>query len=343
MTTFIKVAGLVVREGTVETKPITFEMEEGGHALLGRTEDGPPAILRALAGDLVGRGSVLVHGQPPADVRRRIALVARDAHLPDALRVEEMLSVAATIRGDTAKKPSEILAPLGIEALATRRISTLRSAERRAVALAEAIASSVVDVLLVEEPFAELEAPAAARVLEALKKKKGCIVVATASTRDASLIAKDYLVLERGRPVHVATFEEAEKRVHGGVVRYRLLVDDARKWLASAAVESSLGRMAIDGDSVVIEGSDAAEIARAIGRAIVASGVDVRLLARDVPPLDELRASIAGQYAGVYQAAVAHAKSAAPPPGPPAAGPPPVVQAVAQNLPTPTPRLGGDG
>ncbi|CAN5690580.1 hypothetical protein BH09MYX1_BH09MYX1_39100 [soil metagenome] len=341
MTSMIKVDGLVIRAPGLETKPLSFAMEEGGHALLGRAEDGPPAILRALAGEITAtRGTIQIHGQRPAAVRRRIALISLDARLPDALRVDETLALAASIRGDRAPKISDVLAPLGLEALAQLRVATLRPAEQRAIAIAEALASPTVDIVLLEEPFAELEATAGARLLEALRAKKGCVVVATASTRDARAIAKDYLVLERGRPIHVANCEEAHKRMRGCGVRFRLVLDDARKWMASAAAEPLLRRLAIDGDSVVIEGDDPEEVARAIGRTIVASGVDVHPLARDIPTLEEIRASIAGQYAGVYQAAVEQAKSVRSSALPPPSGPP-STHAGAQ-VPTPPPRLGGE-
>jgi ABC-type multidrug transport system ATPase subunit len=335
----LEVKNLVARDPRVETKPVSFAMETGIHALLGSADDGPPAILRALAGEGSYRGSVSVHGGPPAAVRKRIALIVREVSLPQALRVDEVLALAATIRGDAPSKAEAILAPLGLESLAKRAVSSLGPAEQRAVALAEALASNTVDVLLVEEPFADLEATAGARLASALRAKKGCIVIATASTRDAGLLAKDFLILERGRPVQVSTFEEAHRRVHGGSVRFRLLFDDARAWLAAAASEPVLRRLALDGDAVVVEGEDPEEVARAIARAIVTSRAAVKWMTRDVPPLDELRASFAGQYAGVYQAAVARAQASRPA-APPGAAPTPTV---AGPPPTPPTRLGGEG
>ncbi len=334
----VEAKNLVVRDGPVETKPITFAMEAGVHALLGRTEDGPVAVLRALAGELPFRGAALVHGGPPSAARKRIAFVPRDVKLPESLRVHEMLDLATTVRGGTPAKPETVLGALGVENLAQRPIAGLRPMERRAVALAEALASNVVDVLLIEEPFAEMEASACSRLAAAIATKKGCIVVATASTRDARLLAKDFLVLERGKPVQVSTFEDAARRVHGGSVRFRLQFEDARAWLVAAAAEPTLRRLALDGDAVVVEGDDPDEVARAIGRAVVASKAEVKLMTRDVPALDELRASFAGQYAGVYQAAVAQAKAGGPPSARGSAPP-----ASLGAPPTPTPRLGGDG
>jgi hypothetical protein len=116
-------------------------------------------------------------------------------------------------------------------------------------------------------------------------------------------------------------------------VRYRVIASDARRLLAALA-EQDVPRIALDGDAIVVEGDHAEALAKALGRAIVQSGVDVRHLAPDVPPLDELRANVAGHLAGVYNAAMTSAATKAAPPASGAATPSP-------TLPTPTPRLGG--
>jgi ABC-type multidrug transport system ATPase subunit len=323
---------LSVRDGDIDVHALTVSLRAGVHAFLGRREDGAGAALAGLAGVLPARrGSVLIHGKNPRDVRQRVAYIGLEVTLPDALRVREVLEVAAAIRGEPARDPKTILGPLRLEGLAERPVKSLSAAEARSVAVAEALASTIVDVVLVEEPFFRFDASAAATLLPALQAKKGCVVVATASTRDASLFASDYVLFDRGRPLQMASIADARSRFGAGKARYRVIASDARALLARLA-EEDVPRIALDGEAIVIEGDHAEALAKALGRAIVKSGVDVRHLAPDVPPLDELRANVAGHLAGVYSAAM---KQAAPKPAPASDAPPP------PDLPTPPPRLGG--
>ena len=325
---------LSVRDGDIDVHALTVSLHAGVHAFLGRREDGAGAALAGLAGALPSRrGRVLIHGKNPREVRTRVAYVGLEVTLPDALRVREVLEVAAAIRGEPARDPKAILGPLRLEGLAERPVKTLSAAEARSVAVAEALASTIVDVLFVEEPFFRFDAGATALLLPALKAKKGCVVVATASTRDASLIASDYVLFDRGRALQTASIADARSRFGAGKARYRVIASDARALLARLA-EEDVPRIALDGEAIVIEGDHAEALARALGRAIVKSGVDVRHLAPDVPPLDELRANVAGHLAGVYGAAMKQAAPKAAPAAPGDAPPPP-------DLPTPPPRLGG--
>lgn len=331
---FVQSDALSVRDGDVDVQALTVSLRAGVHAFLGRPEDGAGAALAGLAGVLPARrGRVRIHGKDPREVRARVAYVGLEVTLPDALRVREVLEVAAAIRGEAARDPKAILGPLRLDGLAERPVKTLSAAEARAVAVAEALASTVVDVLFLEEPFFRFDAGAAATLLPALRAKKGCVVVATASTRDAGLFASDYLLFDRGRALQTASLADARGRFGAGKVRYRVIASDARSLLARLA-EQDVPRIALDGDAIVIEGDHAEALAKALGRAIVQSGVDVRHMAPDVPPLDELRANVAGDLAGIYNAAMARAAAKAAPPASDAATPAP-------TLPTPTPRLGG--
>lgn len=331
---FVQSDALSVRAGDVDVQALTVALRAGVHAFLGRPEDGAGAALAGLAGVLPARrGSVRIHGKEPREVRARVAYVGLEVTLPDALRVREVLEVAAAIRGEAVRDPKAILGPLRLEGLTERPVKTLSAAEARAVAVAEALASTIVDVIFLEEPFFRFDAGAAATLLPALKAKKGCVVVATASTRDAALFASDYVLFDRGRPLQTASIGDARSRFGAGKVRYRVIASDARRLLACLA-EQDVPRIALDGDAIIVEGDHAEVLAKALGRAIVQSGVDVRHLAPDVPPLDELRANVAGHLAGVYNAAMtnAAAKAAAPASG---------GATSAASLPTPPPRLGG--
>jgi ABC-2 type transport system ATP-binding protein len=235
------------------------------------------------------------------DVRTRVSMVPLDPSLPDALCVDETLALAAAIRAEPAREPSERLGVLGIEALAARPVRSLSLPEARAVALAEAVTSSRVRVLLVEEPLLSMDPRALARLPALLRARgaDGCaIVVLTASHRDAGDLADDHVLLRRGAIVAQATSIDALSGGSPAGARLHVVAQDshaARAIVAALVREEGIEGVAQDGASVVARGRDAVVLARTVGQAIVDAGVDVaemrcnpfvELEAREAPALE---------------------------------------------------------
>ncbi len=280
----IAVESLAARDAPLTLSPMTFTLDRGVHAILGGIPDGVALLLSVMAGRArVRRGRVLVLGKPIAEVARSVAFVPRVPPLPDALTVTEMLDVAARIRGDASTTAEARLAPLGIESLAPRRIRSLTPPEAHAVALAEALTSKAVRVLLLDEPFASVDPRAAALLAERIRdraKDGACVVVATASPRDASALASSVLVLSKGVLLrHDDTLSLGSHRLH-------VVASDPRALVAALAKDASVLRVALDGAGVVVEGGDRTAVATAIARAAVDAGVDLVEMRADVggPP-----------------------------------------------------------
>ena len=227
----------------------------GCHAVVGAPGDGGPLLLQVVAGRVAPRtGSVRVlDGRPTeASVRRRVAHVPLEAALPEVFRVDEVLALAEKLRDEPAQDASGRLSVLGVEGLARRDVRSLSRGEARAVALAEALTSTVVRVVLVEEPLVEIDPRAAGRVPDALRARArdGCVVVvATASVRDAGDLADDQVLVRRGAIVGRAPSGDALAGFwqDGSHARLRIVVEDAR---AAQALVAALG---CEGDVVAIE------------------------------------------------------------------------------------------
>jgi len=191
-TATIVVESLVARAGRTALARLSLSWTAGAHAVLGAREDGGPLLLATIAGRVLPRsGQVRIFGADSRHprVRRQVAYVPLETSLPDALRVDEALSVAAALRAEPAQDAGGRLAVLGLEALARRPVRSLLASEARAVALAEALTSTQVRVLFIEEPFAVMDARAAGRMAERLRARAeggAVIVVATASVGDAT-------------------------------------------------------------------------------------------------------------------------------------------------------------
>jgi ABC-2 type transport system ATP-binding protein len=276
----------------------------GAHAIVGGRLDGGALILALVAGTARPRkGRVRVLDRSPSDagVRRQVALVTLEPALPETLRVEEILALAALVRAEPPCDAAQRLRLLGIEALAPRTAGSLTAGEARAVAVAEALTSTRVRVALVEEPFLAMDPRAAPRLPEALRAKASgecAVVVTTASHRDASELADDAVLLKAGAIVGEAPSTEDVVAAHAGRAGLRIVVRDAaeaRLLVAELAREHTVEAIEHDGSWVLARARDPIALARAAGQAIVKAEVHVAEMKPDPPPFDEPADPAAGR------------------------------------------------
>jgi ABC-2 type transport system ATP-binding protein len=314
--------------GFVEGVSVTWAA--GVHAIVGATADGGPLVLAIAAGVVPLRaGQVRVLGGAPNDagVRECVAFVPREPPLPGAMRVDELLATASVVRGDAAPEPLDRLRALGLETLGPRRVRALSREECRAVAVAEAVTSPRVRVVLLEEPFLELDPRAAAKLAVVLRDRAaaGCaIVLATASVRDACSLADDQVTLHRGAVVGQGRSVDLFGGFTPAGARLRIVTSDARALVVALARERDVNAVAHRDGAVVARGADSLAVAQAAGRAIVESGVDVVEMRFEPPTIEELRAASAGIAKATYDAAYARTRTGLEAqPAPPCEGAPP--------------------
>lgn len=290
----IALEGVAARQRPLALASVSLAWGAGVHAVIGGREDGGTLLLALVAGAARPRsGRVRVLGETAGNphVRAQVSMVLLDPALPEALRVDETMILAAEIRGEPPREPSERLRVLGIEALAARSVHSLSLSEARAVAMAEAVTSARVRVLLVEEPFVSMDPRALARLPEQVRARgaDGCaVVVLTASPRDAAELADDHVVLRRGAITVQATAIEAFSGGSPTCARLRIVASDsrdARALVAALAREENVEGVAQDGVCVVARGRDAVALARVVGQAIVGGSLDVAEMRFD-PVLD---------------------------------------------------------
>jgi ABC-2 type transport system ATP-binding protein len=314
----IRAEALTARAPPVRIGPLSFALGAGLHAVVGAREDGVGLLLAVLGARLRVRSGVLqVEGRPLELARASIAYVPLDTSLPDALRVDETLALAARMRGEPLRSPTERLATLGIAPLSTQPVRNLSQPETRAVAVAEAVTSSA-RVVILEEPYVTLD-PRAAPLLEAALRARAasgaCIVIGTASPRDAAALADDQLILHKGLQVRAGRTNAADVTRGTGGARLRLRVGDARALLGELATETAVRSIQHERAEIVVTGEELVPLATAVGRAVVRAGVRLDAMLADAPTLEALRvparsAAAAGQSA----AAPAAARPAAPAP-----------------------------
>lgn len=159
--------------------------------LVGPNGCGKTTLLRLLAGLLEpSSGSVRVFGLPPRDVRDRLAYVPQHSSIP----VDVPATVLDVVLGGRLRSSSwgfrfaeadqaaalDALARTDCAALAQRPFGTLSGGQRQRVLIARALAAPT-QLLLLDEPTANVDARATHAILEVLDKLRGTITMVLVS------------------------------------------------------------------------------------------------------------------------------------------------------------------
>ena len=193
---------------------ISFTLEKGSSlALLGPSGGGKTTLLRLIMGFLAPGGGALSWSgrvlsqagriQVPTE-RRRFGMVFQEAALFPHLNVAENVAFGLNRLDRAARKAraDEWLARLGLEPLRRRPVQALSGGERQRVALARAFAAQP-DLLLLDEPFSNLDRLVRTELLEALRTvlddTHTTSILVTHDVLDAVDFGSDLLLIAEGR------------------------------------------------------------------------------------------------------------------------------------------------
>lgn len=211
----------VVRDGTAILSLDRLDVRAGDVlALLGPTGAGKSTLLRVLhllerpASGVVSWRGTPVPWPAPLELRRRISMAFQDPLLFSGTTHENVvygLGLRGVAGPEARRRAAEALRLLRVEHLAERRARTLSGGEAQRTALARALVLEP-DLLLLDEPFAALDAPIRRLLLEELRQVvKGlgltCVYV-THEQAEAFSIADRLAVLRRGRLLQEGPPEE---------------------------------------------------------------------------------------------------------------------------------------
>lgn len=245
----IQVRSLRKRFGrVVAVDDVSFDVRAGeAIALWGHNGAGKTTILRCLLGVMPFEGSARVAG---VDVRRdgrlaraRIGFVPQDVHFYHHLSVGETLTLFRRIRGVRSARCAELLAELGLEEHARKRVRELSGGVRQRLALAVALLSNP-PILFLDEPTSNLDEASRSRFfafLAARREMGTTIVFSSHRMEEVSSLADRVLILEGGRVVSEyapgASGRRATRLMRVLVEAGR--VDDALDALARGGFEAS--------------------------------------------------------------------------------------------------------
>jgi putative ABC transport system ATP-binding protein len=178
-------------------------------AVSGPSGSGKSVLLHALGGLLPATsGQVLLDGAPlestDAAARARFGVVLQSLGLASGLTSEENVALPLQSRGldrdEVASRCAEALAAVGLEATAGRMVDDLSGGQRQRVGVARALAGSP-EILLADEPTAELDPASRARVLSLLLGNPGVIVLMASNDPEVCEACRHVVHLRDGRVV----------------------------------------------------------------------------------------------------------------------------------------------
>lgn len=179
------------------------------YLLLGPNGAGKSTLLRILAGLLrPSFGSVRAWGEPPAVRREQIGYMSHASMLFDEYTAEENLRYFAALYAGRPCLPVEAaLASVGLDAGLSRAVGAYSQGMRQRVSLARVLLAQP-DLLLLDEPFSNMDAASAASMLRLLDRERTAgrtIVLTTHQQQLAEPIADELLLLDQGSLARRAT------------------------------------------------------------------------------------------------------------------------------------------
>jgi ABC-2 type transport system ATP-binding protein len=271
-----RLAGVRKRYGrTVALDGLDLEVRRGEIlCLLGPNGAGKSTAVALLLGlRRPDEGTVELFGGRPSEVgvRRRLGATPQEAAYPPALRVREIVTLAAA-HFESPEPVDQLLDRFGLGELAGRQVGGLSGGQRRRLAVALAFAGRP-ELVVLDEPTAGLDIEARQALWAAVRTfaaEGGSVLFTTHHLDEAELLASRIVLLARGRVATTGSI--AEIRAEVGLVRLVLPLQSLPPLPTLVRREDAGGRTTL--------------VVRDVGAAVRALvAVDADLSALEVRPL----------------------------------------------------------
>lgn len=196
---------------------VTLGFEAGRcYVLLGENGAGKSTLLRVIAGLLKPTiGKVRVFGLEPADTRDRIGYMSHAPMLYDELSaVENLRYFAGLYRERACLTPEESVRAVGLDPALERPTGQYSQGMRQRASLARVLLPKP-ELLLLDEPFSNMDAASARQMLDLLQRQRaeGKTVILTTHQRELAEPVADFLLtLQAGAVESLRALREAVRQ-----------------------------------------------------------------------------------------------------------------------------------
>ena len=193
----------------VALRKVSLNIEQGRcYVLLGENGAGKSTLLRLMAGLLRPTyGSVKVFGEKPADVRERIGYMSHASMLYDEFSgAENLRYFAGLYKERECMAPEAALRSVGLDASLARPVGQYSQGMRQRASLARVLLAQP-ELLLLDEPFSNMDAVSARQMLDLLvhlRAQDKTIVLTTHQRELAEPVADFLLTLQAGSVASLA-------------------------------------------------------------------------------------------------------------------------------------------
>jgi ABC-type multidrug transport system ATPase subunit len=185
---------------------VTAEFDRGGfHAILGENGAGKTTLLRALAGlAQPTRGEISIFGRSPREACRDMGYMAHPSLLYDEMSGKENLRYFARLYGIPGdRRCEEVIRAVGLDPELARPVGQYSQGMRQRISLARAILHDP-GVLLLDEPFSNVDANSARAMVDLLKGMSTTRKTIFVITHQATLlegVADEFIWMQAGQIV----------------------------------------------------------------------------------------------------------------------------------------------
>ncbi len=255
--TAIRMSKLRKRYGTTNAvDELTLTLGSGVTGLLGPNGAGKTTLMRMIATVLAPTdGRLLLLGLDPADAEQRTQLRRQLGYMPQEpgfhrqFTAFEFVDYVAILKEMTDpytrhREVRRVLAKVGLQDAARRRIRKLSGGMRMRVALAQALLGDPA-LLVLDEPTAALDPEQRLRFREVISElaAERIVLISTHQTDDVAALCQRVIVLREGR----ATFDGAPREL-SELARGRVWIGDHRDARATLWWRTAEGRHRHVGD-----------------------------------------------------------------------------------------------
>jgi ABC-2 type transport system ATP-binding protein len=261
----IAVEDLTKRYGAVTAvDDLSFTVRPGAvTGFLGPNGAGKTTALKMIVG--LARptaGHALINGSPVASVAadaRTLGVYIEPCGAHPGRSARDHLRSLAALAGLSRRRVDEVLAIVGLEQAAGRRVGTYSTGMRQRLGLASALLGDP-QILVLDEPLNGLD-PQGIRWLRTFLREHAAsgrtVLLSSHVLSEAAQTVDDVVVIHKGRLVRQGSIDELAQLGGNGV-----LVSTPTRERLAAAVERAGGRVEYQdgGGRIVIEGLDAAQV-----------------------------------------------------------------------------------